>query len=668
MAVVNIDEARNGTGTKENTDRLVTRLRSPYRDDSESSVGAAEPYKRSVSEIVQIYRELKTFYLPWHEQQLFDDRFYNLIYDVAMSENPHNFEAVRPPTATTIVDMAADHAAGNYPRLHIPKRKETTKAEDRATLMMKAGQGFWYSTIASYPVNILRDWAQSAALRGAICGSLLYNPDKWPLLPQPSKLGGIHSQEYKDACDDVYAERRSLWPFELQYIDPLDVFPDPATEGKDFIIHAFERRAYEIKRAWPNWDWTVPGSSRQAKSTDWVTFIAYWDAHYKRYIIAGKGTGSVGGEPLIPLQDGVVEHGYGFMPYIFIPGGFGSPFGLPQYRYRGILTNIRDLLKLEARRMTHMDAIIAQQAFPWLIKKRSVIPDMQLGGVTTVPDEMSVRDAVMELRPQIPIAELVTELHENRQAIQRSSIPDALGGLEGKSGESGYLRSINVGTGRSKLRSLSDSLERACECATSGFFRLVENKAKGPVSIWGKGMDEEQEFVTIKPEDIDGHYEVYVSIVPSLPQDEAMNITNGLKLHERGLIPDRDMLQTYAARENAEDLLMERRAEDILKSPQATEQMVNDALAITRVAGGPIVQPGVRTAGVPSIGGFGEHGQSETTPPGPTGMPGPYPAAGPAGIPTPPAQPGSPQEAALAAEQAARGGMKPAQARGTQPR
>ena len=667
MAAVNIE--RTGTPSaygKENIDRMVRRPRSPYRDDSEGSVSAAEPYKRSVSEIVQIYRELKTFYLPWHEQQLFDDRFYNLLYDVAMSENPHNFEAVRPPTATTIVDMAADHAAGNFPRLHIPKRKETNKAEERANLMMKAGQGFWYRTIAEQPINILRAWAQSAALRGGICGSLLYNPEMWPLMPQPSKLGGIDSDEYKEAVEEVEEERRSLWPFVLQYIDPLDVYPDPATEGKDFIIHAFERRAYEIKRAWPNWDWTIPGSARQAKSTDWVTFIAYWDKHFKSYIIAGKGTGSDGGEPLIPLQDGVIEHGYGFMPYVFIPGGFGSPFGLPQHRYRGILTNIRDLLKLEARRMTHMDAIIAQQAFPWLIAKRSVSPDMQLGGITRVPDDMNVRDAVMEMRPQIPIGELVTELHENRQAIQRSSIPDALGGLEGKSGESGYLRSINVGTGRARLRSLSDSLERACEWATVGFFKLVENKAKGPVSIWGKGMDEEQEFVTIKPTDIDGHYEAYVSIVPSLPQDDSLNITNGMKLFQGGLIPARDMLQTYAARENSEDLLMERRAEDILNSPQAQQKMVEDALRITQVSGGPIAIPGVRATGEVGLGGFGEP-QAPSLPPGAGGPAGPYPAAGPAGIPTPTAPPGSPQEAANVAAQQGRGGMNPGQAAGRQP-
>lgn len=614
----------------------MARARSTYTNPDEGTISAAAANKPTVGEIVTLYRELKNFYQPWHEAQLLDDRFYNLLYDVAMSENPHNFEAVRPPTATTIVDMIADHTAGNFPRLHVPKRKETSKAQDRATLMQKAGQGFWYRTIASQPLNVLRAWAQSGALRGALCGSLLFDPYVWPDLPLPSDYkGGIDSDEYQEEMDEVEAQRRDRWPFVLQYVDPLDVYPDPATEGRDFVIHAFERKAYEIKRAWPDWDWTIPGSNRPVKATDWVTFISYWDRYYKAYIIGGMGTSSNSGEPLIPYQDGVQEHGYGFLPYFFISAGFGSPFGLPQFRYRGILTNIRDLLKLEARRMTHLDAIIAQQAFPWLIAKQGVSPDMQLGGITRVPaGEEDVRKAIVELRPQVPINEIVLELHENRQALQRASIPDALGGLEGKSGESGYLRSINVGTGRARIRGLGDALERMVEASTTGFYKLVENKAKAPVSVWGKGMDEEQEFVTIRPEDIDGHYEVYASLTPSLPQDDTMNIRNGQILYEHGLIPGRDFLQTYAARENAEDLLRERLGEDVLKSPQMMQVLVQDAMRVTNVTAGEIAVPGVRGAI-----GLGQQAAGQGAAPEQASM-NPQRNAG-TGIPTPPAAPGS---------------------------
>jgi hypothetical protein len=306
--------------------------------------------------------------------------------------------------------------------------------------------------------------------------------------------------------------------------------------------------------------------------------------------------------------------------------------------------------------MTHLDAIIAQQAFPWLIAMQGVTPDMQLGGVTRVPAGIDdVRKAITELRPQVPIQELVMELDENRQAIQRATIPDALGGVRPRGVESGYHESILVGTGRARIRALSDSLERCVEWATTGFYKLVENKAKGPVSIWGKGMDQEQEFVTIRPEDIDGHYEVYASLTPSLPQDDSMNISNGLKLFQAGIIPARDMLQTYAARENADDLLIERYGEDVLKSPMAQAQLQQDALNVTRVTGGPMAIPGVRSAGVVGLGGFGSQGPAAVQPGG-GGPAGPYPANGPAGVPTPKAAPGSVQESANVAGQMSRGG------------
>ena len=591
-----------------------------------------KPQRPTVSEIVSIYRELQTHYSAWHLQQTEDAKFYDLDYQVAVAESPNNFETVRPPSATTIVDMTADHSAGNFPRLHVPRRKETAEAQAQTTLMEKAAQGFWYRTIANSPRNILRAWAQSGALRGAICGSLLYNPDVWPDLPLPSKHGGIDSQEYKDAKDEVDAQRKSAWPFVLDYIDPLDVYPDPGTEGREYVIHAFQRKAYEVKRAWPNWDWMIPGASLPANPTDNVEFISYADPTYRAYILGGMGSLSTAGTALNPSQDGVQKHGYGFLPYLFTAGGFGSPFGKPEQRYRGIFTNSKDLLKLEARRMTHLDAIIAQQAFPWIFAQHGVNLDMQLGGVTRVPPGVKVQDAAFELRPTIPINELVMELHENRQALQRATIPDALGGLEGKSGESGYLRSINVGTGRARIRALSDSLERAVEWASSGFYKLVENKVKAPVSVWGKGMDSEQEFITIKPKDINGHYEVYASLAPSLPQDDSVNISNGGKLFEHGLIPARDFLETYAGRENAEELLNERLGEDVLKSPQMMQQLVTDAMRVTRVTGGPIAAPGFAS---------GEIGTGALMNPAGTTNANPASNAGIQGIPTPPNAPGS---------------------------
>lgn len=633
----------DGSGARASMKSPLVEFRS---SSSLPSIGSAEPNKPTVSEIVAMYRELKTFYQPWHEQQIMDDRFYNLLYDVAMSENPHNFEAVRPPSATTIVDMAADHSAGNFPRLHIPKRKETSQDQDRALLMQKAGQGFWYRTIASKSKNILRAWAQSGALRGAMCGELLYNRDDWPTSPRPSQYGGIDSEAYKEACDEVDGLRRESWPFVLNHIDPVDVYPDPSSDGRDFVIHAFERRAYEIKRAWPQWDWSVPGSQQKCKPTDWVTFISYADKFYRSYIIGGAaGIAQGQGYPLNDTQNGVQKHGYGFNPYMFIDGGFGSPFGPPQHRFRGLLTNIRDLLKLEARRMTHLDAIVAQQAFPWLIAQQGVNPDMQLGGITRVPAGTDVRTAITELRPQVPINEIVIELHEVRQAIQRGSLPDALGGLEGKSGESGYLRSINVGTGRSKIRGLGDGLERMVEATTTGFFKLIENKVKAPVSIWGKGMDEEQEFVTIKPKDIGGHYEVYASLEPSLPQDETMNIRNGQTLYEHGGIPMRDFLQTYAARENATDLMQERMAEDLIKSEPMQQQMIADVMKVTNVTGGEVAVPGVRQA-------VGLGGQAASMAPANAN---PQSNAG-TGIPTPPAAPGSFQQTNNVIDQAQNAG------------
>ena len=593
--------------------------------------------KPTVEEIVELRWEMDSVYSRLHAQQREDDQFYNLLYDVAVSTTPDNFETVRPPTATTIIDMTADHASGNFPRLHVPRRKESAKAQEQTTVMEKAAQGFWYRTIANSSTNILRAWAQSGALRGAICGSLSYDGDMLADLPVPSEHGGMESAEYKELREEAEALRQSSWPFRLDYIDPMEVYPDPTTDGREFVIHAFKRKIYDVLRVWPGWDRMVPGDQEPRKMTDEIEFISYSDPEYRAYIVAGVIPHSRG-YPLSKIGNGVQKHGYGFNPYFYIAGGFGSPFGSPEHRFRGMLTNVRDLLKLEARRMTHLDALIAQQAFPWLIAQRGVDPDMQLGGVTYVPQGTRVQDAITEMRPVVPIQEIVLELDTARSAIQRATIPDALGGTRPRGVDSGYHESLLVGTGRARIRALSNGLERAVEWASSGFYKLVEHKVKGPVSVWGKGMDTEQEFVTIKPEDIKGHYEVYASLVPSLPQDDSVNIANGLKLYEHGAIPIRDILETYAGRENAEELLNERLGEDVLKSPPMMQQLIAEAMKVTNVTGGPIAVPGFASGqiglGMPSAP-VGDTVNAASNPASMQGI---------TNIPTPPAAPGSLQE------------------------
>jgi hypothetical protein len=621
----------------------------------------ARKHKPSVQEIVDLRWEMQPVYSPWHAQQEKDDKFYELLFDVVAGNLPDGFEAVIPNSASTIVDLTADHAAGNFPQIHVPRRKETAQAQDQSTVMERFGQGFWYRNIQKESTNILRAWALSGGLRGAVAGCLVYDPDAWPDMPVPSEHGGSESDAYKEAKDEVIALRRSSWPLRLTAIDPLDLYPDPASDGKDWVIHAYLRKVYDVVRDWPNWDRMVPGRKEPLKLTDTIEFIAYADDTYRAYLVSGdmplpNGNGSgytapparYGAQPLNKIGGGVQAHGYGFNPYFFGWGGFGKPFGAPEHKGRGILSKVTSLLAAEARRMTHLDAIVAQQAFPWILVSDQIDPNMELGGTTRVPMGQDIAKAVLQIRTQVPIAEIAQELQLLRGAIQRGTIPDSLGAEPNKSEESGYLRSLKIGTGRAKIRALTNTLERASQWATSGSFRLVENKVKGPVSVWGRGMGDEQEFITLRPEDVKGHYEVWVTLTPNLPNDESVDIANGLKLYEVGAIPIRSLLEDYAGRENSEELLRERLGEDVLKSPQMMQQLINDALQTTSVTGGPMGTPGFTS---------GELGLGASQPVGPTANPQSMAGVGaPRSIPTPPNAPGSVGESNAIIGQTSRGG------------
>src|SRR5678815_4852362 len=93
--------------------------------------------KPTVEEILALKQNLTTYYQQWHDQQRNDELYYTRNYTVTSDAGtpPAGFEQVRPPSATQIIEMAADHSTGNSPRIHVPRRKETTKAQEQTTIM-----------------------------------------------------------------------------------------------------------------------------------------------------------------------------------------------------------------------------------------------------------------------------------------------------------------------------------------------------------------------------------------------------------------------------------------------------------------------------------------------------------------------------------------------------
>jgi hypothetical protein len=110
-------------------------------------------------------------------------------------------------------------------------------------------------------------------------------PDK----PRPSEFGGIDSDAYKEAFAEYEAQAREAWPFKLDYRDPMYVFPDPATEGKDYIIEAFKDKAFNVKRRWPSWDYMIPGRRDPLKPTDEIEYIGWCDQEYIAYLVSEIG-------------------------------------------------------------------------------------------------------------------------------------------------------------------------------------------------------------------------------------------------------------------------------------------------------------------------------------------------------------------------------------------
>src|SRR5438309_7473559 len=105
-------------------------------------------YTPSVQEIMVMRWDLDYLYRAWHMQQAEDERYYNAASSdysnqysgsgaqlqgplrISAANIPDNFDQMRLPTGKTIIDTAAEHASGNFPRLHVPRKRETAKAQE----------------------------------------------------------------------------------------------------------------------------------------------------------------------------------------------------------------------------------------------------------------------------------------------------------------------------------------------------------------------------------------------------------------------------------------------------------------------------------------------------------------------------------------------------------
>lgn len=507
-----------------------------------------EDKKPEVEDIKKRFKAYESYRSKLNEQQKEIDDYYELVFKANV---PKKYPTRMPSTARDWVDVGVRHFTLDNPMSKVFLRADNEKARDQVALL-ETFYNFWLRK----DIITIKRAAKKLLKRGEVF--LKVNMDD-------SYFGS-------DA-----PERVSHFPLFLTSPDPINTFPSPAHNGliPEDVIESFEITVAEAEAlcARNGWDWET--TKAPGKNVKWFSFISpYW-----RYF-------SLDDEAVLSPE--VQPNLLGFCNYVHIDAGAGDDNyeGKPEYLYRSLLWGKKDMLQMEVRNLSQIDAILARYA--WVKTKvtgtnperiKTLYPD---GKLPTDPDEIiyDIKDEaeIQYIQGEQPPPGLFTQ-----QAMIKSysNPPDVLSGVRPAGVYSGQHQEGLMASAKPLYKDAFKNLEDALGVSMGMGARIIEQVYKSPVQIKNFASDDSKQYRQIKPTDIKGHYDCEVQLLAEPPEATDMRKALGKSLRQSGSISHMTELRDYQnmSQKDAEDELAQMFAENAMKEPGVRDVMAKDSMS-----------------------------------------------------------------------------------------
>ena len=530
--------------------------------------------KPTWEEILEIYDKSKDKLVKSGLQQAFaeDNRFYELDFKKDLNI-PAEFskDATVLPTARDRLDSLVDHTDISNARITVNKRKETGAELARLEMLEKFGLGLIHRVNVESDISPLRVSAKHYWLHGITWIKTVFDRDIW------DKDKGL------------------TLPIVVVAVNPINIVPDPYHNGRDYIFEVRKKLVYDAKRL--PFKWKNP---HELADDIEVEQIEYFDKDY-RCILINR-------EPVWDVDNGVVEHNYGFLPYTAIESGLGNVDvdNNPVKRYVGILRHMKGLLISQSSIYSMCDILTKLETM--------------IGGYITGADASNIPKITQAYGKWWPMGEKDVKFNRwernlaPREAyahlayitdlIDIHSAPKSMFGLGEEGVRSGADRRLVLAEAQSKLNYSKDSFANGWAQVLSKCAKLVKDVVPDNFTIWAKNSSNDFD-VSINKEDFREPFNFYVEFSPISEEDEyrrhedLLRMFNGglyTKEHARGKLSDVD----------TKALEKQELKEMIKMSPAYIELLLQYFM--------PMLQQALMEAGLP--------------PPMPIGMPGQQPQGG----------------------------------------
>ena len=469
--------------------------------------------KPSVNDVIAQAEKCRLYYENCLAMFKQDEEFYELEFGARLGiPKQYANEAVVLTTARDMPDAFVDHIDLANARVFVNKKGITQKADDVAENERRFYLGLLHQTNVGSSISPWRVAGKHFANHGLSVMKTIWEADNW--LDKPAKLD--------DESDEHYAERIERWaenhpvslPILIQAIHPANIMLDPSYGGKLYTIERHEKMVFDIEKLYPDWK-----NVNHKKVGDTVEYLSYWDNEFRCDLIDGRAV-LKGGRG---IYAGVVEHGYGFVPYTPIESGLGNLGidALPEQRYVGINRYAQDLLVSESRNYSVADVILKRDAWR--------------GGYVTGPGKDAIANIKQEYGTYTPVED-GTEFHDwdvskapdmvaahmirTADMIAGHAAPRSVRGLSETGVRSGADRRLVISEAAAKFQYSKEAFRHGAEQVLIKCAKLYKNVVPADarlsaLAVSGEGFDE-----VIKRDLMREPFTCYVEFAPISEEDE----------------------------------------------------------------------------------------------------------------------------------------------------
>src|SRR3990167_5341795 len=175
-----------------------------------------KPTPPTVDEIFEKFRDAETFWKPFHSQAETGNRIFSLKLVV---DAPQGYNVIYPGTGNSIVMTAADHIAGDAPKVSVPEAGLTKRAQERSEALEKGFQAALYRFDEDEEDSVIRTLVIDGLWSGMIVAKgPIFDASAWGLAPIGSEYED--ASEYEADAAEYETTKMTSWPFLWQAVDP----------------------------------------------------------------------------------------------------------------------------------------------------------------------------------------------------------------------------------------------------------------------------------------------------------------------------------------------------------------------------------------------------------------------------------------------------------------